>query len=57
MAKAHSESGNDVIERFQYQLIQCTDPNNNTPLSEASAGGESMGVVKGGFFICPHRLC
>ena len=28
-----------MIARFQYQLVECTDANKNTPLSEAAAGG------------------
>ena len=28
-----------MVARFQYKLVECTDANNNTPLSEAAAGG------------------
>lgn len=35
----HSESGEPIVRKFQYKLIECCDANDNTPLSEASAGG------------------
>lgn len=39
MAEVHSSSGDAIVKRLQYKLVDCTDPNNNTPISEAAAGG------------------
>ena len=40
VAGLHSEAGESVVSRYQYKLVECTDANNNTPLSEAGAGGD-----------------
>lgn len=40
MAGVHAQSGQAVVARYQYKLVECKDPNNNTPLSEAGAGGD-----------------
>lgn len=40
MADLHAEAGESAVSRYQYKLVECSDPNNNTPLSEASAGGD-----------------
>ena len=40
VAGVYSESGEASVSRHQYKLVECTDPNNNTPLSEAAAGGD-----------------
>lgn len=40
IASLYSEAGEAVVSRHQYKLVECTDANNNTPLSEASAGGD-----------------
>ncbi len=34
------DSDKAVVARHQHKLVECTDPNNNTPLSEAAAGGD-----------------
>lgn len=41
VAKLHSSSGEGIVARFQYKLVECSDANNNTPLSEAAAGGHA----------------
>lgn len=28
-----------MVAREQHKMLECTDPNNNRPISEASAGG------------------
>ena len=32
-------SGEQMIYIQQLKLVECTDPNGNTPISEAAAGG------------------
>ena len=29
-----------MLKRLEYKLVECSDPNKNTPLSEAGAGGQ-----------------
>ncbi len=36
----YMDSDEAVVARYQHKLVECTDPNNNTPLSEAAAGGD-----------------
>ena len=38
--KLCSDQGEEMVARSQYMLIECTDANRNTPLSEAAAGGD-----------------
>ena len=40
VAALYMESDEAVVARHQHKLVECTDPNNNTPLSEAAAGGD-----------------
>ena len=43
--QAHTAAGTTpAIARHQFKLIECKDANNNTPLSEASAGGHPSTV-------------
>ena len=45
VAQAHTAAGTaPAIARHHFRLIECKDANNNTPLSEASAGGHSSTV-------------
>ena len=39
MEEAHVAAGPAVVARHQFKLVECKDANNNTPLSEAAAGG------------------
>lgn len=40
VANLYSDAGESAVSRYQYKLVECTDANNNTPLSEAGAGGD-----------------
>ena len=40
MAALYADSSEAAVARHQYKLVECTDPNKNTPLSEAGAGGD-----------------
>ncbi len=40
MAALYMDSDKAVVTRHQHKLVECTDPNKNTPLSEAAAGGD-----------------
>ena len=42
VAKNCSEAGESIVKRFQYKMIECSDPNDNTALSEAAAGGRPI---------------
>ena len=33
-------SGEQIVRIQQHKLVECTDPNGNTPVSEAAAGGD-----------------
>ena len=55
----YSESREGSVSRHQYKLVECTDPNNNTPLSEAAAGGDPptiRRVIMIQLFACNQRL-
>lgn len=52
VAKNCSEAGESIVKRFQYKMIECSDPNDNTALSEAAAGGSA--IIR--FFILCHAL-
>ena len=41
VCQLYQEQGSDVVARYQYHLVESTDPNGNSPLSEAGAGGDS----------------
>ena len=40
VATLYADESDLVVQRHRYKLVECTDPNNNTPLSEAGAGGD-----------------
>lgn len=40
IANLYPEAGESVVSRYQHKLVESTDANNNTPLSEAGAGGD-----------------
>ncbi|XP_003384105.1 PREDICTED: putative IQ motif and ankyrin repeat domain-containing protein [Amphimedon queenslandica] len=44
VAKNCSEAGESIVKRFQYKMIECSDPNDNTALSEAAAGGDPLTI-------------
>ena len=33
-------SGEQIVHIQRHKLVECTDPNGNTPVSEAAAGGD-----------------
>ena len=35
-----SNQGQEMISKCQFMMVECTDANKNTPLSEAAAGGD-----------------
>ena len=41
MAALHANEGDAMIDRHQLKLVECCDPNKNSPLSEAGAGGHA----------------
>lgn len=40
----HTENGMIIRAKHQLQIINCEDPNANTPLSEAASGGNPSTV-------------
>lgn len=42
--KLCSQQDEEIIARSQYMLIECTDANKNTPLSEAASGGNEDAI-------------
>ena len=44
MSDLHGDAGEAVVARYQHKLVECSDPNNNTPLSEAGAGGDPEAI-------------
>ena len=39
VAQLYQEAGDMMVARQQHKMLECADPNNNTPISEAGAGG------------------
>ena len=44
VADLHGDAGETVVARYQCKLVECSDPNDNTPLSEAGAGGDPEAI-------------